>query len=842
MRPLNITKIKLEAFKGPDATLHLGHLNLITGHNGRGKSRIPEAAMFGCMGHTPRGKLDEETAKIAGPRGCAVSMEISNGFSFTRKLDVKSHANSQSLHVGGTKKLKKNEAESLIHQTVGNFAYMWDTSAVLALSPDKRRDLIIELCGAAIGTTEINADETLKRLKILTAKSDKLAGPGTVEEFLAGRHGITDEAEATWEHVKALYDAKIAGPQALAIDEMLEEIRGDLTGPAPEAIAAALINANDNTNLHKRESTSASKSAEDIADTLAELSQKTPAGNVEELTKALADLGGRRDGVIDRKAAQEQRDERIADAQTRHDNLVSRIQTLNDEIERMEADVLGDDRANLLDEVVKDIDNKAGNFEQIFLANAKRDLELEKANVEHTKIARTAQRKVILENIEKARSLRESCHTERRHCMDEIDRLTRDVKACKENIAELKAVKERHAADPLTKIREQVEVLYLEFGGGGWSGVTAILDNILAIIDANQKTDPRLESADEEIADLETKIADAQKKLPEHEKSRDAANDMAAEQVAKVNAFEKRLAEFDAQQIEDNTTALMTKVHEAEKRVAELRQQAKDKRAEAEQIRTSAKNHAEKLATKIAERDRLGAERETLTEQIQTLRDESEFTVAALEEQLADVDAKIADINAKLEAKRRYDSLNEELLKTRERAERRMVAHEMGKIVVAAIKELREELTQKMTAPLVGHMNKLLGPLYDESVARIRLDNTKGKKAVFEFEWFKPDERTGEKRWHALEALSGGQRTLYVTALAYALLMLADPPLKLLLVEAAEIDEANLFALMQAVEGVADGIGNVIIATHVNVAGFASDSEWTLFNMDENVSHQSAAA
>lgn len=62
-------------------------------------------------------------------------------------------------------------------------------------------------------------------------------------------------------------------------------------------------------------------------------------------------------------------------------------------------------------------------------------------------------------------------------------------------------------------------------------------------------------------------------------------------------------------------------------------------------------------------------------------------------------------------------------------------------------------------------------------------------------------------------SLSGGQQILFGTALIVALVLLADPPTKVLCIEAAELDSENFFRLLKALNSIGEDIDNIMVAS-----------------------------
>lgn len=814
--PLNIEQIKLDAFKGQVRRYGLTPRNLVVGDNGTGKTGLLQAIQFACQGHTNLGKLDADTAQLAGPRGCTVATELSDGFLWTRTLDVKPDGNSQEIHIGGERRTTKAKSQAMVDAAVGDFAPMWDVKAFLELSADKRRDFIVDLCAQATkGDDGVNANRMLHRIALLTLRDDDLIGPGTVSEFLYARHKVENDDDATETMIVELMADKLSNPQRAAIDGLLKDIMPDLKGDASAAITAALEHAKSLTNAAKSEAEDGAGAALELAQRKSELSESVPAGDVARLLQAQRDCSDERDGLIDRIATQRKRDEQIADAETRRDALTSNILTLRGRLEQLEADP-------------RDVSAETIEAAQLSIAALQDQLEAENDRLAEFRAHQQALRGKIVEKLDKARAELRKALTWKDEAVEAISAMTRECDNATIARQHLIDLCERHEADVLTQLRGLIVKL------SGWlpaanarPDIEAVVAKALKLIDDNQKTDPRLLTVGDDTARHEATIKRCCDAIETHEKQRAEADKAIADGRKLVAKFEKQLAEFDAAEAPDDQRAALTQSV-----------------ADADKALTALKHHAADIDKTRADIDRLGEERKALESRIQTLKDETEQTIDAMEARLAEVNESLADCAAKIKAKESYENINRELLAAQERAESRRLRHDMGKIIVKAIKVLREELTRKLTAPVTLLMDRFLAGV-GEIKSYIELDNAQGKKAVFRIGWERPNE-DGTTRRTPIEAMSGGENAIFTAALAYGLLMLADPPLKLLMIEAGEISARNLDALLQGVESVSDDIGNALIAAHVPVAGQAGsrDAEWQIIDMDaaRNLAAVGAAA
>lgn len=79
------------------------------------------------------------------------------------------------------------------------------------------------------------------------------------------------------------------------------------------------------------------------------------------------------------------------------------------------------------------------------------------------------------------------------------------------------------------------------------------------------------------------------------------------------------------------------------------------------------------------------------------------------------------------------------------------------------------------------------------------------------------------------ERLSAGQQVVVGAGLAAALLEVLGPPLRVLLIEAGEVDGLHLLKMMEAMTGWTDSFDNVLVATHT---ADWKVQDWTVINLD----------
>ena len=66
--------------------------------------------------------------------------------------------------------------------------------------------------------------------------------------------------------------------------------------------------------------------------------------------------------------------------------------------------------------------------------------------------------------------------------------------------------------------------------------------------------------------------------------------------------------------------------------------------------------------------------------------------------------------------------------------------------------------------------------------------------------------------WQPFSSLSGGEYLIFMAGLLTALIVTGDPELKVLLLEAAELDKENMELVMNALPVVTESLDNVFVA------------------------------
>jgi len=235
-------------------------------------------------------------------------------------------------------------------------------------------------------------------------------------------------------------------------------------------------------------------------------------------------------------------------------------------------------------------------------------------------------------------------------------------------------------------------------------------------------------------------------------------------------------------------------------RIHELKQRASS-------IRESLRQRDESISratTNIAE---LEARRIELEGKLNTLDAEGgQVPLELLKQDETAIRAQRDAIERDIEALIRFANLNAELNRAIARAEQQRMAHVVAKAGLRAIKDVREQIMSDMLYPLLAMMTEFLTACGLRKRAYSRLENHKGTP-IFDLGW------TDGTQEISMDALSGGESVIFYAALGYAMTLLADPPLKVMLIEAAELDGDREAKLMAGLTAASHRIDNILVAS-----------------------------
>lgn len=174
-------------------------------------------------------------------------------------------------------------------------------------------------------------------------------------------------------------------------------------------------------------------------------------------------------------------------------------------------------------------------------------------------------------------------------------------------------------------------------------------------------------------------------------------------------------------------------------------------------------------------------------------------------------------VEAKIRAQQNESSIQESIL----RKENLECELEASKKLISAIKSVRDEVMDALCRPVLDRLRNFLSVGMVGCEPYCEVADPKGK-SVFDIGIIRDGKRISNR------TLSGGEGAIFCAGLAYAMTAIASCPLKVLLLEAAELDTASTNRVLDALEHVAPELSNVFVAT-CNEPKFVS-GEWDIIN------------
>ncbi|MDZ4250360.1 MAG: hypothetical protein U0990_09755 [Candidatus Nanopelagicales bacterium] len=186
--------------------------------------------------------------------------------------------------------------------------------------------------------------------------------------------------------------------------------------------------------------------------------------------------------------------------------------------------------------------------------------------------------------------------------------------------------------------------------------------------------------------------------------------------------------------------------------------------------------------------------------------------------------ASIAELEATVRRKADEAALARKLHECIAAAERQRMVHDVCRTLADSIRVLRDDVLTGLVRPLLDRVDAVLGVAEPGSRAYCELVNARGR-AIFELGLIdRFDARV------ALPAMSGGQGCVFTAALLAALIELADPPLRVLLLEVDAADWLTFDGLCGATANVA-GL-QVFLFMHRHPAGGCPGmDDWNLVEL-----------
>lgn len=800
-----INSVRLRNFKRhTDRTVDLQPVNLVIGSNGSGKSALLDAVRFGAIGYFGNSKLPEEVFKSCtwGQREMMVRTEL-EGFSFERSLARVGDSLSMEIGIDGKAVKRVKDGQELVNTHIGNFLPMWSVAEFTSLSPEKKRDLLLELSLSARDRKAVDPKQLLTRVMVaFLNEHDDVGGPATLAMYFETKGKKVEDA--TFDELKAFADEKLAANEKAALSELLAKmhlavkVKDDLSAAVSIAIEVAKDFERENENAWDR----GTKAAEVLAEQRRSLEAQKPAGTVKDAETALDLAQQAKEAAHGLVQADAERRKAIREKETRltvMENFIALKQKAVDGLPGLQsklAELKRFDPGDTSDATHNELRDKAHAIE----------VELATAKAEAGSANAAAARKAELERqiAEAEQHMEKYAESAREALSDE------DYESASETCRKIGNT-ESIAKDLWSHLQHQQE-----------NSNQALVDNVVSKCCDKCRADVQTALMDLGSPDPQA-VIDAEaayRKIAENKRAADLAMSKHAHNRRQKELYEQhktgrdRLqSELAALTVPESVTA---RVKEIESRLQEANgaylvevnrlNEAKSAKARADRDIAEIEKHIAEAERTAIDLDQKRKEHESLAVEI------AEDTARAGSPELPQAEYNkhsktVEERKAQLRAITEWQAKEQAYTQAVADAEAKRIAYLVGKAIGKAVRTLREDIMREMTEPVTSLMREFLMHVDGDLMPFISLDNETGKRVVFKMGW-----KNGAGASINYESMSGGETAIFFVSLAYALTVLADPPLKVLLVEAGEIDDDNLKALMSGLVGVSERIGTSLVA------------------------------
>ena len=759
---LALESIGLQTFKGVTGTLDkLGKLTLVTGDNGVGKTAYVAGAQYGAEGRSIVGARPEDCGLLGENGACGVRIALSDGFTWTRRIERPKAKSKTVIHIVGQESLAIKEAAAKIAEHCGTYAPMFSVDAFTQQSADKQRDDVLDLCARA-RKGDVDAQRLMLMIRLSVLRQHHEIGASAVEiaSSQAFQKAPKDLDATQAGQLAASLEARLSESflkQSTAIyADLLSEIEGDLT----VAIGAALAKAKEIKNASKTAKEEGEAASRKLADRKAEF--EVVADSFETLTE-------QRDAKLELHSnAGEQLAVQTSTETTRT--------TLKTAAETLAADVL-----KLTSELKTARVIPEGETVEHAVA-----LETQASAIEAQLTLAITPRQVTAAwtIVQGADAAWQDANKKSRDA--ENASLTAASALVIANTA-LEALKESE----WSKAYRMWSAVDDEFGHSkdamSFLARSETWVSLGALIEANSDI-RKQHHAEVQIERLA--IANDQTTL-DASTTKQTADGLREVLETASRAHSKLTADQAVEQ---------KRMKPKRDEVDRFRQEARNVRADCKRRVTTIADAEKRLDGATSDR----AERELALSKLDQAVGEPADKLKQTKEQLQ---TEIDTLNEQIDAKGRFQQVDAELAGCIADADTMRARYDVADLAVKAIKGLRDELVSTLILPLLERMDRFLTAAGTGRKAYCDLVTPSGTPK-FELGW------VADIRKVALPALSGGETALFCAALIYALVDLADPPLRLMLMEAGAMDRKHLLQLLNGIEGCQDGFANAIVTTH----------------------------
>jgi DNA repair exonuclease SbcCD ATPase subunit len=749
---VRLETITLKNWKGQNVRHALSPLCLISGPNGAGKSAILEGIQFACEGRSPLGDSPQAALPLVGLTGGGVHVALDNGFGWSRELAID---HSEGGKVSQTLAID-GRGIGKVKETEGAIKERIGRNGEI-FSPMFRLDNFLDLSDDKRRDFVLELCATAQR----TSGGGACGGTPAAPQLLNRIHlaylteALGEGTVATnkdRENAADFLVDKLSEGERQAFGEIMVEVSAALRGDIADCLNAALAAAKDGIQAARRAKDDANSAVRQISERLAAVTVSAETATA--LRERLAKVREERSELEKQIARQEA--------------VVATRTGLARRLDQMRTDAAQQDAAI-----------KAGPLTDTYADPAALEAEADELATPYTptdlKELEATENQARIELGEAAQTWSDLMNAVGK-AKNEAERLQVVLKVAEKD--------DWTALDALCDAHEGFFVDVQEGALTSWAAIRTFVQS--------RKLHENLDAVRASLDEATAKF--------------NLAN----------NEYEAASAIHDAAKaaLHAATTALRearSRVNDETREAAERTKKANSLREQARSIRNSVERAAQADANRAERLQKLQSD--IVTAEAELNRFDAELggfvPMAELEMLRTALVASAEALETSIKAKDGNDRLKEEYTKCVADAEAQAIKWEVCKKLAEGVKKLREEIMVELVAPLLTKMDEFFAASGAELKAYCGLIDARGSR-VFDLGIQRGDERI------VYAALSGGERCLVGAALAYALVQLADPPLKLLMIEAAECDTYSLHAIADACYQLSSNLSNVLLATWIN--------------------------
>jgi DNA repair exonuclease SbcCD ATPase subunit len=769
---MQIEWIEIEGVKGVRDTFRPADLTLLQGPNGSGKSARMLAWLFAAYGYIPQGKTLETVAAVSpSGTGMRVRVKLDDGFGWERSIgkDPKKATLCQKLTIDGHERLGIEEAEEKIREHIGGFTANINLAEFTSLKADARRQFILHLCGEADGS-DVRGLLVRLELSVLAGLLDGAQVSTYCRATFSGR----DPGDLTEDQCRQACDALWSVVQNPALRDEWTKVRARLeadlvANDAAQTLLAWADATKELKSTHKAARDQANAASRKLTEDKNQLTvsaehiqvlegrQKVLEGQIREADEQIGACGGRARMIDTAKRAMDAAETRKIRA--------------DQALKQAKAALAGRDWAG-------EADGLRARAESMDVSDGQRT-ELQEACQAH-EAARQTYREALQRAqvaVDEFRQTKQAAERELSKAAGEISAGELKLKTCRDD-AWLQAV----------TLVDELGPHVADAGRTPYDALKALVNARCEVKDEIERLEFELEMLGSDRTNYEAAIASAaaslkqaEQALQEHQESLDSA-DQQYRQACELRAgLDHKLREADNLR---NQATLVDREHETARRTVQQCTAA---------LEDTTRDHAAAVA-----------------QHEQAIKDAGDGqNVAELQTARANLAGQLATVKQQIADKQKLASLERELNNCIASAAQEGIAFEVAEATQDAVKATRETILAGLVRPLLSRIDEFLAAAGLPYRSYCDLETARGK-AIFDLGWVV--DVNGLDRKVSLDTLSDGQAALFGSALAYALTVLGGNPLRVIQLEADNLDREMFGCLQRALASLADNFDHAIVA------------------------------